>query len=433
MDRQIRLNLGCGSAYKPGCINMDRYDTSVADTICDLDHLPIESNAVDVIEASQVIEHFDYAHCKYALAEWFRVLRPEGTLILETPDLEKTSQKLISSDLETQRTTLQWIYGIDSLGMQHKTGFTSNLLKGLLEEIGFEKISREKPRTHVYEHGIRTVCRKPGSCFDKQLFACFRKRLKSKLGTNDSCVLIPLESWLNKIFDIYTASVKDKETCVNKIISRTVICHPYVPLAFLEECMALGVLEESEVKAEIDLLNWLDEMQFHRKVFSLWMKSKKGVKRLEEECTDFITRHERLMLDILNDCSQYKGSLEYITALEPADIEIFDFLLVSLEARKAFNQGVRCFDMGQFRLALDSFLKSSKINPGYPLSYWNMARICSILGMEEHETVANYEKALKLVKGGKAERSLAAELKHVRQGRSDRVPREPLSEDSLTF
>jgi predicted SAM-dependent methyltransferase len=429
MNREIKLNLGCGSGYKPGYVNIDRYDSSVADTICDVGRLPVKPNSVDLIEASQVVEHFDYVHCKYLLSEWFTVLRPKGTLILETPDLEKTSRKLISSDFETQQTTLQWAYGIDSQGMQHKTGFTFNLLRSLLKEIGFEKVSREKPITHKYEHGIRTVCRKPESCLEEELFACFRKRLRSKLEADDSYVLIPLEGWLRKMFATYAELKENKETCINQIISKTVMCHPCVPLAFLEESIAFGVVQESEMKAKIDLLTWLAEMQFHKKVFSLWMKSKKSIDRPKEESTSFIARLESLVLGILSDCAEFKGGFEYITSLEPADIEIFDFHLVSLEARKSFNQGVRYCHRGESPEALDCFWKSSRMNPGYSLCYWNMARLGCILEMEEYEIIGNYEKALKLAKSRKGKRSLETELKHMREGRSLLIPKEPVSED----
>ena len=87
MDKKIKLNLGCGSVYKPSYINIDKFDNSVADKICDIGDLPFKSNSVELIEASQVIEHFDYVHCKYILSEWFRVLKPRGVMIMETPEL----------------------------------------------------------------------------------------------------------------------------------------------------------------------------------------------------------------------------------------------------------------------------------------------------------------------------------------------------------
>jgi len=430
MNREVRLNLGCGSVYRPGYVNIDRYDGSVADAICDIDNLPFESNSVAIIEASQLIEHFDYVHCKYILSEWFRVLAPGGTLVLETPDLEKSSKKLVSSDLETQKTTLQWVYGIDSPGMQHKTGFTFNLLRDLLEDTGFEKISREKSKTHRYEHGMRTICGKPEDCLEKQLFACFRKRLKSKLGTDDSYLLIPLESWLRKIPSPYRERKETKETWVDEIILKTVVCHPYIPLAFLEECIAFGVVTESQVTDRMSLLNSLAEMQFHNRVFSLWMKSKRDFSQVAQESERFTVRLETLMSDILSSGAEYQESLEYILNLEPSDIEILDFNLVALEARKLLNMGIRCFHKGEFSRALDFLLASSKMNPGDPLVYWNMARLGCALGLEECRAIGNYEKVLKLVKDGKSKKSVEAELRYVTEGKGTAVRREPVTEDS---
>lgn len=287
-------------------------------------------------------------------------------MAIETPDLEKTFKKFAAVDLGTQKTTLQWVYGIDSPGMQHKTGFTFDLLKNLLEEIGFEKISRKEPRTHRYEPGMRIVCRKPEDYLEKQLFACFRKRLKNKLETDDSHILIPLESWLEKIFDSYRKSKQNKVACVNEVISKTAICNPHIPLTFLEECTKFGLVKKSEVKDKISLLNFLAKIEFHKKIFSLWIKSRKDIGGVGDEFKDFVDRLESLFSDILGRQMGYRERLEYITNLDPVDVKIFDFYLVSLEARKVFNMAVKQFHEGRFSNALDLFLRSSKLIPTAP-------------------------------------------------------------------
>jgi predicted SAM-dependent methyltransferase len=98
MNKKLKLNLGCGIIYKAGYINIDKFDNSVADMVRDVDDLPFNSNSVDVIESNHLLEHFDYIHTIYALSEWFRVLKPDGVLILETPDLEKSFKKFISTN-----------------------------------------------------------------------------------------------------------------------------------------------------------------------------------------------------------------------------------------------------------------------------------------------------------------------------------------------
>lgn len=76
----MKLNLGCGLAYRPGCLNIDSSERSVADVVADVSELPHGDNTVDEIEAMQLIEYFDLVHCRYVLAEWYRVLVPSGRL-----------------------------------------------------------------------------------------------------------------------------------------------------------------------------------------------------------------------------------------------------------------------------------------------------------------------------------------------------------------
>jgi len=428
MDK-IKLNLGCGQTYKPGCINIDKFDNTVVDKICDISDLPFKVNSVDLIEASQLIEHFDYIHCKYILSEWFRILKPGGNLILETPDLEKTFKKFVSGNLEIQKTTLQWIYGIDSLGMQHKTGFTFDLLRDLLQEIGFEKILREHPRTHRYEPGIRIVCEKPKKYLKKQLFASFRKRTLNELKIEDSYILIPLEKWIKEVLELYEKFEKNKETTINKIISKTALCNPKIPLIFLDECVKWDLLKKSAISDKIDLLNFLIKEKFHKKIFTLWIKRKKEIGKYEDR-SNFLLQLEELILDILEDGSgYYKERLSYIINLEPTNTLIFDFDLVFLEAKKLFNLGVKQFHKKDFTKAMDALLQSSKLNPDNPFVYWNMARLGSILKLEKHTIIENYEKALKLIKNGELRSRLKTELQQAKGDKKKFIPKEPISED----
>jgi len=424
----IKLNSGCGETYKPGYINLDKFNRSVADIICDAGDLPFKENSVDLIEASQLIEHFDYVRCKYILSEWFRILKPGGRLILETPDLRKAFKKFLSGNPETQKTTLQWIYGIDRAGMQHKTGFTFELLKDLLEEVGFENIFREKPKTHVYEPGLRVSCQKPKKCGEKQLFACFRKSVLSELKIKDSCILIPLEKWIRKIFDSYEKFKENKEIAVNEIISKSAPCNPKIPLVFLNECAKRGVLKRAEIGDKIDLLNFLIEENFHKKILTLWMKRRKGLWNPGLRFK-FLSELEALISDILQKRQDYKERLSYITALEPMDIPIFDFDLAFLEAKKLFNLGVKRFHKKDFAKAMNAFLRASKINPDNPLVYWNIARLNCILHSETRVIVDNYEKALKLIKNRESRKMVEGELQLIREGKKHLVPKEPVSED----
>ncbi len=363
MSKEIKLNLGCGNNYKPGYVNLDKYNKTVADLIHDVDDLPNESNSIDLIEALQLIEHFDYIHCKYVLGEWFRVLKPSGVLIIETPDLEKTYEKFISGDLDTQKTTLQWIYGIESEGMEHKTGFTFNLLVNLLEEIGFEQIAREKQETYMYEHGIRLKCKKPENYLEKQVIARFRKRLLHDLKINDSLILIPLENWLQKLLQTHNNLKSDMDNCMKHVISKIVICHPKIPLIFIQECIDANICQKTESSSKLDFLNKLIKNEFNKKILTLWSRSKKEPGNLEDQFEKFITNIEKIILDVLNHPEDLEARLKYILELDPSTIEIFDLDLILIKARELFNIGVKLYHEKSFPEAKEALLRSTRLNP----------------------------------------------------------------------
>ncbi|NIQ04668.1 MAG: methyltransferase domain-containing protein [Candidatus Korarchaeota archaeon] len=423
----IKIALGSGNVYKPGYVNIDKFQNPVVDKVCDASDLPFEPNSIELIEASQLIEHFDAIHCKYVLSEWFRVLKPQGTLIIETPDLQKTFKKFLSSSVKTRKKTLQWIYGIQSPGMQHKTGFSFQLLRDLLKEVGFVKIVRKKPRTHTYEPGIRVVCRKPTDCAKERFHARYRKRLKNQL-TDDSLLLIPLEDWLEKIFNSYSTlkELKANSKLLNEILSKTVLCQPYVPLAFLKECISCGIWEKEDVKGQLDLLHQFADAEIHKKLFTLWIKRKKRAGNIKEEFESFIKHATALMRETFSDGNLQR--MNYLLSLEATNIELFDFQIISLHAKRLFNIGVKKFHNGKLSGALDSTVQSAKILPKNPLAHWNIARLRSILGQRKDKILPVYHQAFNLMKNKKNRERIKKELNHINNDKRNLIEKEPVSE-----
>jgi hypothetical protein len=90
-----------------------------------------------------------------ALAEFIRVLKPRGFLLLTLPDLRQAAQLVVEDRLEDQAytslsgpiTPLDMIFGhTASLArgnpfMAHRTGFTARTLQKLLVEAGFVEIT----------------------------------------------------------------------------------------------------------------------------------------------------------------------------------------------------------------------------------------------------------------------------------------------------
>jgi SAM-dependent methyltransferase len=79
------LDVGCGIRKQPGAIGIDRNPASKPDVLVDLDKFPypFADSSFDRITAIHVIEHLD--DVIRSMEEFHRLLRPGGTLRIETP------------------------------------------------------------------------------------------------------------------------------------------------------------------------------------------------------------------------------------------------------------------------------------------------------------------------------------------------------------
>lgn len=104
----IKLNLGCGTDYKDGWINIDNNsdnNISKLDLNWDLRYpLPFRDNSVDYIFNEHFIEHLTVEEGQSAIKDCMRVLRPGGVLRMATPDLEVTIDKYLNVPLKKDPT-----------------------------------------------------------------------------------------------------------------------------------------------------------------------------------------------------------------------------------------------------------------------------------------------------------------------------------------
>lgn len=90
-DGKIKLNLGCGTNYFDGWINIDNNsDNNIAKLDLNFDlrnPLPFEENSVDFIYNEHFLEHLTVEEGLKALRDFKRVLKPGGVLRIAMPDL----------------------------------------------------------------------------------------------------------------------------------------------------------------------------------------------------------------------------------------------------------------------------------------------------------------------------------------------------------
>jgi len=88
-DGKLFLHLGCGEVNDPRFVNIDVRPLKHVHYISRVENLSMfNDESADLIYASHCLEHFGHRQVAKVLAEWFRVLKRDGTLRLSVPDLD---------------------------------------------------------------------------------------------------------------------------------------------------------------------------------------------------------------------------------------------------------------------------------------------------------------------------------------------------------
>ncbi len=161
MELKKILHAGCGDGKLPKDwqayreIRLDNDPTLSPDIVASIVAMPmIEDESFDAVLASHVVEHLHAHEAAMALAEFHRVLKPDGILELWVPDLQTIGGRIALDQLDVPVyqcsmgpiTPLDMLYGHRGdiakgrQGMGHKTGFTTSVLKAALHRAGFEKV-----------------------------------------------------------------------------------------------------------------------------------------------------------------------------------------------------------------------------------------------------------------------------------------------------
>lgn len=138
----LKLNVGCGRHKKEGYINIDIKNSKGCDpdVFADCRNLPYDKNTVDVVETYHLIEHLTKQEGQEALQHWFNLLKNDGQLIIECPNLLQTAKELSDGNLSR----VDNIYGLQRHPYDyHKFGYTPTSMMNILTKIGFKKVWEE--------------------------------------------------------------------------------------------------------------------------------------------------------------------------------------------------------------------------------------------------------------------------------------------------
>lgn len=173
------LHVGCGP-YNPEALPRElrteewqeiRLDINPAvnpdilGTITDLGAVP--DNSVDAVYSSHNIEHIYTHEVPRALAEFRRVLREGGKVVITCPDIQAVAAEVAQGNLENTLyvspagpiAAIDILYGLGTdlaRGndyMAHKTAFTAETLKGKLEKTGFSEVEVRREGLNLWAYG----------------------------------------------------------------------------------------------------------------------------------------------------------------------------------------------------------------------------------------------------------------------------------------
>ena len=170
MEKKRLLNVGCGPLgrehgftgfedWQEVRLDIDAsVQPDVIGTMTDMSAVP--SGSIDAIVSSHNIEHLYPHEVPLALAEFVRVLKPDGLVLITCPDLQsvcaQVAQGALTSPLYKSPagpiSALDILYGhrgamaAGNLYMAHRCGFTLQVLADTMQACGFAKsVGRARP------------------------------------------------------------------------------------------------------------------------------------------------------------------------------------------------------------------------------------------------------------------------------------------------
>lgn len=402
----MKLNIGCGKKFDPNYFNIDLYDNLVADRKMSALDLKFAENSCQEVKAIHLLEHLGFYQSIYSLSEFFRVLEPKGSLILETPDLERAFRIYLNSNYEQKKDVLSWIYGLPHQGYQHKFCFPAQLLTEILEKIGFENVIQ----TNFYnEESIPTVkilCNKPANDNLLGIFQIFTNIRKQLLTTkiidfHNLFLTKEQEDLLNFLLIAMIKLVKDKGTNNNfDFIKNALISSPQIVKTFLCEMVNANYFTKFDVNYVIEIAELLGKYNFSSILCEALTKAPiiPGSQKI------IFSSIESLGLSMINKFLNSRADKKIIKEelkqlfenLTYQEINFFSPNIFKRASLDFFYQGIKKFYKQDYLQSLKLLLKSIKLYRDDFLYYWNVAKVYLKLNLKNKARMY-YKRTLKLL------------------------------------
>jgi predicted SAM-dependent methyltransferase len=150
----IKLHLGSGEQYLNGYVNIDFppenhtvQTKSRADAFANITQLSFSKETVDEVRSHHTFEHFDRQVALAMVCAWQEWLKPNGLLVIETPDLEESVKLFMDANMgyKEKQAVLRHVFGShEASWAYHYDGWYEEKFRHVLSQLGFDIESVEK-------------------------------------------------------------------------------------------------------------------------------------------------------------------------------------------------------------------------------------------------------------------------------------------------
>ena len=400
----MKLNIGCGNQYQKGFINIDAYNKSVADITTNLENLEYESNSVEHIQAKQLIEHLGYFKTIYSIAEWFRILKPKATILIETPDLEESFKQFLNGDYEVKRNIITWIYGHESKGMTHVFCFPKDLLEHILKKTGFKIIKKEYYGKKNNQPTFRIICEKPKKYEKYQAISNFRKKILNKKILNFQNIYTTIQQ--EKLIDFFIKEIKkinkkNQTKTLEKIIIKGGIHSPKITKILINELLNYKIIDKKISRKYLETLEYLIKNDYPSVLLTIFKQTDiiPGDQNKNYQSIELIGK--KSIIKLLDSTSTNREKIKkYILEIKMDKnfdkIDFFSDETIQRKADEIFWKSIKKFNEKKYSKANSLLNNSIKIYRNNLFYFWNKARLEKLLGKNDIAE-KNYQNTVKLI------------------------------------
>ena len=156
----LKLHMGCGQTHLDGYVNLDYPQSkhnvmiSAADAEADIvKDLVFPENSVDEIRSHHMFEHFPRVIALAQLIKWHKWLKPDGVLLIETPDFMTSVEQLIDADYKQKMAIIRHLVGDQAASWAfHVDQWFQERFETTLSAFGFHVTDITKTKWDAWPH-----------------------------------------------------------------------------------------------------------------------------------------------------------------------------------------------------------------------------------------------------------------------------------------